>query len=141
MERYISLMIRRVAAIWVTLLLCTLSNCGVVQDAAYVEGSLPATVGTMTMQNRALRGVPLPDKRVTVSIYDLPDLTGQYKASSTGQTLSRAVTQGGAAILVKGLQDAGERRNVKSLQKCAASTVKKKTSTPTFWGRWHIPDF
>src|SRR5690606_11228931 len=40
-----------------------------------------------------------------------PDLTGQYGESSTGgQTLSHAVTQGGVSLLIKALQDAGERR-------------------------------
>src|SRR3546814_1003759 len=38
------------------------------------------------------------------------DRPGQVKLSGTVQTLSRAVSQGGASILVKALQDAGNRQ-------------------------------
>ena len=100
----------RRAGLAAALVLGTTSGCALVQEEKYLSAPLPATVGVMTPQNRALRAVPLPHRRVTVSIYDLPDLTGQYKDTGTGQTLSRAVSQGGAAILVKALQDAGERR-------------------------------
>lgn len=61
-------------------------------------------------QNRALRALPAPESRIRVSVYEFPDLTGQYKERDKVQTLSRAVTQGGAAMLIKALQDAGERR-------------------------------
>ncbi len=68
------------------------------------------TVVSMTAQNRNLRELPAPTQRVKVAVYDFPDLTGQYKERDTVQTLSRAVTQGGSAMLIKALQDAGERR-------------------------------
>lgn len=68
------------------------------------------TVLEMTPQNRELRALPAPKKRLTVAVYDFPDLTGQYKERETVQSLSRAVTQGGSAMLMKALQDAGERR-------------------------------
>lgn len=70
-----------------------------------------AEIRPITQQNAALRAMPAPTKRVIVAVYDFPDLTGQYSETATGgQTMSRAVTQGGAALLIKALQDAGERR-------------------------------
>ncbi len=62
------------------------------------------------MVNMSLRTLPAPTRRVTVAVYDFPDLTGQYKERELVQTLSRAVSQGGSAVLIKALQDAGERR-------------------------------
>jgi curli production assembly/transport component CsgG len=47
---------------------------------------------------------------VAVAVYGFSDQTGQFKPTETGQTLSRAVSQGGASILVKALQDAGNRQ-------------------------------
>lgn len=65
----------------------------------------------ITDQNAALRALPPPKARVVVAVYDFPDLTGQYSETTTGgQGLSRSVTQGGASLLIKALQDAGERR-------------------------------
>lgn len=65
----------------------------------------------LTQQNVALRALPPPTKRVTVAVYDFPDLTGQFSETATGgQSMSRAVTQGGSALIIKALQDAGERR-------------------------------
>ncbi|MDY8108308.1 CsgG/HfaB family protein [Fulvimarina sp. 2208YS6-2-32] len=60
--------------------------------------------------NDALRRLPPPRERTVVAVYDIEDLTGQFKERDNVQSLSRAVTQGGAAILIKSLQDAGERR-------------------------------
>src|SRR3546814_11862465 len=61
-------------------------------------------------QTQQLLGVlPPPARPVAVAVYSFEDLTGQFKPSETGQTLSRAVSQGGGSILVKALQDAGNR--------------------------------
>lgn len=64
----------------------------------------------ITAPNKSLRTLPPPTERIPVAVYDFPDLTGQYKDTGNVQTLSRAVTQGGAPMLIKALQDAGERR-------------------------------
>ena len=87
---------------------------------------LLAGCSTMTMQNQlttepelreistttaALRTLPPPAKPVTVAVYALPDLTGQFSETTSGaQSLSHAVTQDGVALLIKSLQDAGQRR-------------------------------
>ena len=74
------------------------------------DGPQTATVGDLTAQNKALRQIPDPKQRIVVSVYDFPDLTGQYKEREITQTLSRAVTQAGTPLLIKALQDAGEGR-------------------------------
>ncbi len=73
-------------------------------------GTQPPRLVELSTQNRVLRAVPPPSHRIRVSVYDFPDLTGQYKERDVVQTMSRAVTQGGSSMLIKALQDAGERR-------------------------------
>lgn len=53
-----------------------------------------------------LLNLPSPKAKVTVAVYGLRDLTGQYKPSPDS-SFSNSVTQGGAAILVKALYDSG----------------------------------
>lgn len=47
---------------------------------------------------------------MAIAVYGFTDQTGQFKPSDVGQTLSRAVTQGASSMLVKALQDAGNRQ-------------------------------
>ena len=63
-----------------------------------------------TPQGRDLQELPPPAQRVPVAVYGFTDQTGQFKPSDSVQTLSRAVTQGATSILVKALQDAGNRQ-------------------------------
>ncbi|NCP12791.1 MAG: curlin [Sphingomonadales bacterium] len=65
----------------------------------------PKKTQTQTLLNQ----LPPPQRPVAIAVYGFSDQTGQFKPSDTGQTLSRAVTQGAGAILVKALQDAGNR--------------------------------
>src|SRR3546814_3021875 len=51
-----------------------------------------------------------PERQVAIAVYGFTDQTGQFKPTEAGQTLSRAVTQGAGAMLVKALQDAGKRK-------------------------------
>ena len=53
--------------------------------------------------------LPPPGQRLPIAVYGFTDQTGQFKPSDTVQTLSRAVTQGATSILVKTLQDTGNR--------------------------------
>ena len=96
----------------------TLMTCAMLASLAAASGCVadgnalieqPA-LAAVTPVNNSLRDLPPPKKKVTVAVYDFGDLTGQYKDSDTVQTLSRAVTQGGAALLIKALEDAGNRR-------------------------------
>jgi len=83
-----------------------LSGC----QAVPMAGLLQPVYTPVTKQSHSLRTLPAPAKRITVAVYDFPDLTGQYKERENVQSLSRAVTQGGAPMLIKALQDAGEKR-------------------------------
>lgn len=56
----------------------------------------------------ALTELPPPQQKIVAAVYDFPDLTGQYRHTPAGAAdFSRAVTQGGAAVLIRALQDAG----------------------------------
>ena len=63
-----------------------------------------------TQTQLLLNDLPAPQRQVAVAVYGFTDQTGQFKPSETGQTLSRAVTQGASSMLVKALQDAGSRK-------------------------------
>ncbi len=56
-----------------------------------------------------LTSLPAPGQRVPVAVYGFTDQTGQFKSSENTQSLSRAVTQGATSILIKALQDSGQR--------------------------------
>lgn len=78
------------------------------------RNSLPTTTSLAffpkkTQTQNLLNQLPSPQRPVAIAVYGFSDQTGQFKPSDTGQTLSRAVTQGAGAILVKALQDAGTR--------------------------------
>jgi len=76
-----------------------------------------------TETQRMLEAIPSPQRPVAIAVYDFNDETGQFKPTENAQTLSRAVSQGAASMLVKALQDAGnrswftivERENLKNL--------------------------
>ena len=61
---------------------------------------MPALIGMPTDGD----GNPV---KITVAVYDFPDLTGQRKDKDGVASLSSAVTQGGTAILISALKDAG----------------------------------
>ena len=67
---------------------------------------IPARTQTQTL----LAAIPAPQRPIAIAVYGFTDQTGQFKPNEAGQTLSRAVTQGGGSILVKALQDAGNRQ-------------------------------
>ena len=58
----------------------------------------------------ALDELPPPTRPVAIAVYGFADQTGQFKPTEAGQTLSRAVSQGGGSMLIRALQDAGRRR-------------------------------
>lgn len=74
------------------------------------EMSSLAVYPAQTQTQKALSAIPPPARPVAIAVYGFTDQTGQFKPSETGQTLSRAVSQGGGSILVKALQDAGNRQ-------------------------------
>jgi curli production assembly/transport component CsgG len=62
-----------------------------------------------TQTQNLLNQLPRPQRQVAIAVYGFTDQTGQFRLTETGQTLSRAVTQGASSMLVKALQEAGER--------------------------------
>lgn len=85
---------------------CTTGPVKAVRSVA--APSLP-TYQSVTASQQALFSLPGPSRPVAVAVYGFTDQTGQFRPSETGQTLSRAVSQGGGSILMKALQDAGRR--------------------------------
>ena len=69
----------------------------------------PAVSEMRTQTQSRLRSLPAPRERAAVAVYAFEDQTGQFKPSSSAQTLSKAVTQGSTSVLLKALQDAGDR--------------------------------
>jgi curli production assembly/transport component CsgG len=90
-----------------------LSGCATVTNTGrtlFPETTAKAYIPDKTQAQTLLEALPAPDRPVAVAVYGFSDQTGQFKPSEQGQTLSRAVSQGGASILVKALQDAGNRQ-------------------------------
>jgi curli production assembly/transport component CsgG len=92
--------------------LALLSGCASVGNDG--RDAIPPTTGLAyipqkTETQRMLEAIPPPQRPVAIAVYDFSDQTGQFKQEDTTQTLSRAVSQGAASILVKALQDAGDR--------------------------------
>lgn len=67
-------------------------------------------IAPITVTQSTLLDLPPPRSPVPVAVYAFDDETGQFKPQENVQTLSRAVTQGGAALLIKALRDAGDGR-------------------------------
>jgi curli production assembly/transport component CsgG len=69
-----------------------------------------ATMVPATKTGLVLDDLPPPQQKLDVAVYAFPDLTGQNKQGDSFAEFSRAVTQGGAAILVDELTRAGRGR-------------------------------
>lgn len=98
---------------FVLLSVMLLGGCATLIDDG--RDSIPTTTSLafypkVTQTQKELESIPAPQRPVAIAVYDFTDQTGQFKPSDTGQTLSRAVSQGGASILMKALQDAGNRQ-------------------------------
>lgn len=102
----------RLTAGLVSLAALALSGCmSAPQDG---RNSIPTTTSLAyfpkkTQTQNLLQQLPAPQRQVAIAVYGFTDQTGQFKPSDVGQTLSRAVTQGASSMLVKALQDAGNR--------------------------------
>jgi len=98
------MMMSRAVALFSSLCLC-LSACSSVPAPVRPAQAEPFTDGQLRLNRLAP-----PRDKIVVAVYDYRDLTGQFKPTDNVQTLSRAVTQGGASVLIKALQEAGEGR-------------------------------
>lgn len=70
--------------------------------------NIPAKILPVTQTSTAVANLPAPERKMTVAVYEFPDLTGQHKPSENFAEFSRAVTQGADAILVDVLKKAGK---------------------------------
>ena len=61
--------------------------------------------GIESTAHESLTNLPQPADKVVTAVYQFRDQTGQYKPKQQGSSFSRAVTQGGTAILLKALKD------------------------------------
>ena len=100
---------KRLSALLLTSLLCGCANISEDGRSAIPETTSFAFIPQKTQTQRLLGAIPPPQRTIAVAVYDFTDQTGQFKPTETTQTLSRAVTQGASSILVKALQDAGNR--------------------------------
>jgi curli production assembly/transport component CsgG len=90
-----------------------LAGCATLGDdgrATLPEMSSLAVIPQRTQTQNLLAAIPAPQRPIAIAVYGFTDQTGQFRPNEAGQTLSRAVTQGGGSILVKALQDAGNRQ-------------------------------
>ena len=90
-----------------------LSGCATVGKdgrTAFPETRSKAFYPDRTQTQHLLEKIPAPTRPIAIAVYGFSDQTGQFKPVENGQTLSRAVSQGSGAMLVKALQDAGNRQ-------------------------------
>ena len=90
-----------------------LSGCATVTKdgrSTIPETSSLAVYPQRTQTQNMLAAIPPAQRPVAIAVYGFTDQTGQFKPNESGQTLSRAVTQGAGSILVKALQDVGNRQ-------------------------------
>jgi curli production assembly/transport component CsgG len=102
-------MTRNIAALVALSLLSGCASVGQSGRDAIPPTTALAYIPQKTETQRMLEAIPPPQRPVAIAVYDFSDQTGQFKQEDTTQTLSRAVSQGGGSILVKALQDAGDR--------------------------------
>ena len=87
-----------------------LAGCDVAKHPGQNPGAIAPQVQPLTAVNRELRQLPAPSAKTAVALYEFDDLTGQFKERDTVQTLSRAVSQGAAPMLIQSLRQAGGRK-------------------------------
>ncbi|WP_081451293.1 CsgG/HfaB family protein [Aurantimonas manganoxydans] len=112
--------------------LASLSGC--VTQEAFTD--TPPVIAPVSRPNDDLRRVPPPRQKTVVAVYGYEDLTGQFKERENVQSLSRAVTQGGASMLIQALQDAGERRGSRPARRPRLRPC-GRASHPSPRRRWH----
>jgi curli production assembly/transport component CsgG len=99
----------RKLSLGVALLPVMLGACATTHDEYPGFVQQPAVSEVRTETQSRLRSLPAPTEKAAVAVYAFEDQTGQFKPSEGVQTLSRAVTQGSTSVLLKALQDAGDR--------------------------------
>jgi curli production assembly/transport component CsgG len=95
--------IRGIAA--AAMLCVSLGGC--VTGSANDPMARPATLVPDTKTGIVLDSLPPPRRKLDVTVYNFPDLTGQNKSNDNFAEFSRALTQGASAVLIDVLSKAG----------------------------------
>jgi curli production assembly/transport component CsgG len=92
-----------------SLLVLSLGGCALIPIAGSAKDPVDqqAAMVPATKTGLVLDNLPPPNRKLDVSIYNFPDLTGQNKSNDSFAEFSRALTQGGAAILTDVVIKAG----------------------------------
>ena len=85
----------------------SLSLGGCIAGSADDLMARPAMLVPDTKTGIVLDKLPPPRRKLDVTVYNFPDLTGQNKPNDNFAEFSRALTQGGSAILIDVLSKAG----------------------------------
>jgi curli production assembly/transport component CsgG len=85
----------------------SLSLGGCIAGSAQDPLARPAEIVADTKTGIVLDHLPPPRRKLDVSVYNFPDLTGQNKPNDNFAEFSRAMTQGASAVLIDVLTKAG----------------------------------
>ncbi len=85
----------------------SVSLAGCMTGSAQDPLARPAALVADTKTGIVLESLPPPRRKLDVSVYNFPDLTGQNKPNDTFAEFSRALTQGASAVLIDVLTKAG----------------------------------
>src|SRR5215470_2309884 len=85
----------------------SLSLGGCMSGSADDPMARAATLVPDTKTGIVLDSLPPPRRKLDVTVYNFPDLTGQNKPNDNFAEFSRALTQGGSAVLIDVLTKAG----------------------------------
>lgn len=80
---------------------------GCITGSANDPMAQPATLVPDTKTGIVLDSLPPPRRKLDVTVYNFPDLTGQNKPNDNFAEFSRALTQGASAVLIDVLSKAG----------------------------------
>jgi curli production assembly/transport component CsgG len=95
---------RRIAGL--AMLSASLGGC-VMAGSAKDPLAQQATLVQSTKTGIVLDSLPAPRRKLDVTVYNFPDLTGQNKPNDNFAEFSRALTQGASAVLIDVLTKAG----------------------------------
>jgi curli production assembly/transport component CsgG len=115
-----TMMKKTILAIAVT---AVLTGCGTVGNALRVTPEPEIITPRLKSEPKLQEPMGGP---IAVAVYNFRDMTGQRKSSQTIATLSSAVTQGADAYLVKSLQEVGDSRWFKVLERGGLDNLVKE---------------
>lgn len=105
------------------LLLLLVSGCaGPAYKQINIEPAAPVPVGVKELENLP----PIDGPIITIAVYGFADKTGQRKPSTNFSQLSTAVTQGADSMVIQALQNAGNGKWFKVLERAGLDNLVKE---------------